>query len=143
MTPKYFASSTLCSTCPHREYIKERGLPGIAMCIILHFPGLNRMPQSLPHPSRADRSCCNARLSDWDLICLYNKQSSTNSRTWDETTLSKSFICNRKSRGPSTVPCGTPDSTLLAEDLCPSTTTCWSRVLKKAAVHCSICPWMP
>ena len=113
MTPKYFASSILCSTCPHMEYIKERGLPGIAMCIVLHFPGLKRMPQSLPHPSRADRSCCNARLSDWDLICLYNKQSSANSRTWDETTLGKSFICNRKSRGPSTVPCGTPDSTLL------------------------------
>jgi hypothetical protein len=49
--------------------------------------------------------------SFWLLISRYNKQSSTKSFTDDLTASGRSFMWQRNSMGPSTVPCGTPEST--------------------------------
>jgi hypothetical protein len=57
----------------------------------------------------------------------YNRQSSANRRTWNVTHFGRSFMRHRKSKGPRTVPCGTPESTVHADENSPSTTTLWSR----------------
>ena len=51
------------------------------------------------------------------------KQSSAKSLTLEDTIDGRSFMCNRKSIGPKTVPCGTPESTSTRPDDTPSTTT--------------------
>ena len=49
---------------------------------------------------------------------LYNRQSSAKSRTEEagSTTEGMSLIWHKKRRGPSTVPCGTPDRTLSSRE---------------------------
>ena len=37
----------------------------------------------------------------------------------------------RNRSGPSTVPCGTPDSTVIEDDKVPSTTSCMERSVRK------------
>ena len=76
------------------------------------------------------------------------RQSSANSRVWDEVThWGKSFKYTRNNNGPSTVPWGTPDVTGLVSDELPSRTTVWSRWERKvAATHSTRCllknePW--
>ena len=54
---------------------------------------------------------------------LWSKQSSANRRTVDCTDWGRSLICKRNRRGPKTVPCGTPDSTLALLEVWLSTTT--------------------
>ena len=51
------------------------------------------------------------------------KQSSAKSLTLEDTIDGRSFMCKRKSIGPKTVPCGTPESTSTRPDDTPSTTT--------------------
>ena len=56
------------------------------------------------------------------------RQSSANSRVWDEVThWGKSFKYTRNNNGPRTVPWGMPDVTGLVSDKLPSRTTVWSR----------------
>ena len=59
-----------------------------------------------------------------DLIFVYSRQSSVKKRTSDDTSKGKSFIWHKKSRGPKTVPWGTPESTATLLDDSQSTTTC-------------------
>jgi len=81
------------------------------------------MPHALLHPSleriqvllqgltvctRADGAVYEAIISS--LIC-------------EVMTDGRSFMWSKNKRGPSTVPCGTPDNTLPSGDLNPSTTT--------------------
>ena len=51
-------------------------------------------------------------------------QSSANIRIPDSTQSGRSLIKTRKSRGPKTVPCGTPLSTWMLSDVAPFTVTC-------------------
>ena len=63
--------------------------------------------------------------SFWESITLYNKQSSANSCSGDKILLVMSLIYNKNIRGPSTVPCGTPDVTVTGvEDLPLRSTHC-------------------
>ena len=58
-------------------------------------------------------------------------------------TLPISLIYERNIKGPSTVPCGTPDVTLAVLDLSPSMVTCCSRCVSHASSHDRMFPFMP
>ena len=110
---------------------------------MLHFVALNLMPQVFAHFSRLCRSCCRVIWSWKVLISLYSRQSSANRRTWEETAAGRSFMWQRKRRGPRTVPCGTPESTVVVLELMPSRTTfivLWER---KHSSHLWRGPVMP
>ena len=101
------------------------------------------MPHVSPRRSNAARSCCSATWSAMERMGRYMRQSSANNLTWEVTTLGKSLICIKNSRGPKTVPWGTPEITFEGRDLEPSTTTICSLVFKKAAVQSNKGPCMP
>ena len=84
-------------------------------------------------------SCSTAM--EWMGWCM--RQSSANSLTLEVTTLGKSLIYIKNSRGPKTAPWGTPEITFVVWDLEPSTTTVCSLVFKKAAVQSNKGPCMP
>ena len=67
------------------------------------------------------RSCCSSWQSRTDFTGLYITQSSANSRTVDVVCSARSLMKIRKSSGPSTDPCGTPDYTDAGPDVSPST----------------------
>jgi hypothetical protein len=73
--------------------------------------------------------------SSGDLILLYRRQSSANSLVVDLTDDGKSLIKSRNNRGPRTVSWGTPDETVLADDVWPSSTTCWLCSRRKLAIQ--------
>ena len=100
--------------------------PGLVLKI-LHFDGFNDIPHVMLQFSSVDRSFCNRIWSSIDLIGLYTKKSSANRRIVVPALrlLGISLMKRRKSRGPSTVPCGTPESTLSSFENTPSTMTFW------------------
>ena len=49
----------------------------------------------------------------------------------------------RKSNGPSTVPCGTPETTLVQVECSPPTTTLCLRHLRKFEIQVCVLLWMP
>jgi hypothetical protein len=61
--------------------------------------------------------------SSYVLILLYRRQSSANGLVVDLTDDGKSWIKSRNNRGKRTVPWGTPDETVLADNVWPSSTT--------------------
>jgi hypothetical protein len=79
------------------------------------------------------------RSSDVQIL-LYMRQSSADSRVVDLNNDGKSLIKSRNNRGPRTVPWGTPDETVLAGDVWPSSTTCWLRSKRKLAIQSCRCP---
>ena len=91
--------------------------------MMLHLAALNRIPHLTPQDSSKFRSLCSSICLLLLLICLYIKQSSAKSLTLKDTIDGRSFICKRKSIGPKTVPCGTPESTSTRLEDTPSTTT--------------------
>ena len=70
------------------------------------------------------------------------RQSSAKS-LWDVTVVGKSFIWQRKSMGPRTVPCGTPESTLTSSVVSPSSTTLIVLFVRKLVSHVWVLPTMP
>ena len=88
-----------------------------------HFAVLNPICQSFSHLVNLLMSSCKISQSFTDFICRYKIQSSANKRTCDLTADGRSLMCIRKSSGPSTVPCGTPDVTGELVDWEPSSTT--------------------
>ena len=61
------------------------------------------------------------------LLSLYRTESSANRRTVEWILSGRSLMYIRKRRGPSTVPCGTPDLTWVQGECSPLTTTLCSR----------------
>jgi hypothetical protein len=61
--------------------------------------------------SSAFRSSCNCILSLVLQISLYNKLTSAKRRTSDSVWLGMSLMYVKNNKGPSTVPCSTPDNT--------------------------------
>ena len=59
--------------------------------------------------------------------------------TWDV----KSSMYIRKSRGPSTLACGTPADRVLDVKVMPSKTTAWWLLVKNDVIHPCMSPWMP
>ena len=78
-----------------------------------------------------------------DLTGRYSRQSSAKRRTFEVRLLGRSFMYSRKKRGPSTVPCGTPEVTWMGVDADPFITTCWVLSVRKLSIHDDIGPVMP
>ena len=78
------------------------------------------MPQSFAHISSCSKSACSFWWSFAVLIVLYSKQSSANNLIEDVTLSGRSFMWQRNSIGSSTVPWGTPESTVVSFDFSPS-----------------------
>ena len=74
-------------------------------------------------------------LSLAEMMTLYSKQSSANSRAVELTLNGKSLIKTRKSSGPSTVHWGTPDVTGAGADFSPYTTSCRVLWLRKSWIQ--------
>ena len=71
-------------------------------------------------------------------------QSSAKRRTPQPGTANgRSSMNERNMIGPSTVPCGTPDSSLDHSEASPSTITLWRRSDRKALIHRCVVPWIP
>ena len=75
------------------------------------------------HNSRVWRSFCRVIDSHSELIARYMDVSSAKSLTLDLTWSGRSFIYIRKSMGPRTEPCRTPEDTAILSDLTPFKTT--------------------
>ena len=54
-----------------------------------------------------------------------------------------SLIKKRKRLGPSTDPCGTPDSTSMESDVCPSIITHWVLSQRKLLIQLFVFPVIP
>ena len=74
---------------------------------------------------------------------MSTKQSSANMPILGLTLGGKSFMKAMKSRGPSTLPCGTPEVTGEVSDLKPSSTTCCVLPERKSCIHFSKLPLIP
>ena len=130
-TLKYHVLSVSFCTTPSSSYPKT-----IFICracvhlIMLHLALLNFSCHLSPHSCSWLRSSWRT-LQSWTLAnCLYITQSSANRRTVDDVCSAKSLLKIRKSSGPNTEPCGTPDFTAAASDVSPSTTPLCVRLSK-------------
>ena len=101
------------------------------------------MPQSFAHISSCSKSACSFWWSFAVLIVLYSKQSSANSLIEDVTLSGRSFMWQRNSIGPSTMPWGTPESTVVSFDFSPSTIVRIDLAVKKFVSHLWILPFIP
>lgn len=72
------------------------------------------------------------QLELWLLISLYMMAKCL---VFDVTHSGRSFINIKNNSGPSTVPWGTPLTTLALPDAAPSTNTCCVLLLRKASIH--------
>ena len=109
-----------------------------------HFSGWNFICHIFSHFSSASRSSCSLFASASDLISLYRRQSSAKRRESEWLTASgRSLMKAKKSKGPNTVPCGTPEITSAWEDLHPSNSTRCFLWPRKDSIHCSVCPLTP
>ena len=79
--------------------------------------GLKTICHSLSHSCRWLRSVCSDAAFCWSRMTLYRWQSSAKSRTEEETLEGRSLMYTKNRRGPSTVPCGTPDVTAARDDV--------------------------
>ena len=100
-------------------------LVALVMEMMLHFFTLNCIPQVLLHWVSLSRSCCSMWQSACILTSRHRRQSSANRRIDEDVSAVMSLMKMRKSRGPSTVPWGTPDITGASLEVNPSTTTLW------------------
>ena len=116
-------------------------LGGILMT--LHFDGLNLLSHFFSQLSSAFRSSCNCILSLVLQISLYNKLSSEKRQTSDSMWLGMSLMYVKNNKGPSTVPCGTPDNTSSLSDFVPSSTTCCFLFERKDLIHALVHSRMP
>ena len=101
------------------------------------------MPQSFAHISSCSKSACSFWWSFAVLNVLYSKQSSASSLTEDVTLSCRSFMWQRNSIGPSTVPLGTPESTVVSLDCSPSTIVRIDLAVRMFVSHLWILPFIP
>ena len=101
----------------------------------LHFLGLNLSCHLYCHACSCMRSCYSSWQPPTVFTDLYTTQSSANSQTVEFVCSARSLMKIRKSRGPSTDPCGTPDFTDAGPDVSPSTTTLWVLPLRNDCIH--------
>ena len=114
----------------------------ISCLMTLHFLGLNLSCHLFCHACSCMRSCSSWQ-SRTDFTDLYITQSSANSRTVDVVCSARSLMKIRKSSGPSTDPCGTPDFTDAGPDVSPSTTTLSVLHSRNDCIHPYMLPSMP
>ena len=81
--------------------------------------GWNSMPIFFSLSARRFMSSCRIIQSSWFFIFLYKMQSSANNLVHDWAPSGRTLVNNKKSRGPRTVPGGSPLMTWLLSDLEP------------------------
>ena len=142
-TPRYLAFWTCCSCSPCRKYWAGIGFFFLVTVKTWHFPALKSICQVFSQDSNFSRSFCRCWQSKLFLMVRYKMVSSAKRRTLELMLLPISFMYARKSVGPRTDPCGTPEVTWPTEDISPSTTTCWVRSVRKFSIHLRVLPLMP
>ena len=143
VTPRYLAEGTDSKTVPWSMYLVWMGHLALVICRTWHLDGLKLMSHRFSHISRMWRSFCRIIDSPSELIARYMAVSSAKSLTLDLTWSGRSFIYARKSMGPRTEPCGTPEDTAILSDLTPFKTTAWERESKKSLTQLSVLPRIP
>ena len=105
---------------------------------------LNSMLFAVAHLYTCSRSCCNRITSSGVAISLPIRVSSAKleMNVW-AISLSMSPIRMRKSRGPITEPCGTPEITGVGSDFSPLTRTVWCLPVRNEWSHLPIFPSTP
>ena len=142
-TPRYLIPETQLSGKPLIVYLAQTVLSLLEICIMEHLCGFKVICQEFTHNLCWTRSSSNWMALFEERIVRYTKQSSANSLT-DEVILSvMSLIKIRKSNGPSTVPCGTPEVTGTTLDDTPSTITHCFLLLRRLLIHCNVLLLMP
>ena len=141
-TPRYLAQLVGFNWWPWMEYDAWIGIFLLVIVMTSHLSGLRDMSQSLSHCCRLPRSSWSCFVSSMLEMERYIRQSSANILVVEDTAAGKSLMNTRNNRGPSTVPCGTPDVTLAGVDIWPTITTLCVRSLRNASIHCKTCPRM-
>jgi len=113
------------------------------MLRIWHFLVLKVICQATDQWNNLSMSSCSWIVSWSDVIFLYRMQSSAKRRISDVMLSETSLMYRRKSKGPRTVPCGTPDVTGSQVDWDPFTTTRCLRLDKKELIQLSVLPRIP
>ena len=124
---QYLAEGTDSKTVPWSMYLVWMGHLALVICRTWHLDGLKLMSHRFSHISRMWRSFCRVIDSPSELIARYMAVSSAKSLTLYLTWSGRSFIYARKSMGPRTEPCGTPEDTAILSDLTPFKRTAWER----------------
>jgi len=88
-------------------------------------------------------SSCKMRRSQRFLIARYRIQSSANNLISERMSLAMSLMYSKNNKGPRTVPCGTPDETVLQDDWVPFSVIRWRRHERKDSTHRKVPPRMP
>ena len=82
-------------------------------------------------------------LSGWNGIIHFSPHLASLSRSSCKLLLSDETVEKRKRLGPSTDPCGTPDSTYMMSDFSPSMTTRCVLSDRKPFIHAFVFPLIP
>ena len=122
-TPRYAWLATLESGCPNSEYWCELGLVLFVMGRCTHFDILNCFCHLSDHFSSWIKSVCRIWWSMLEFILRYIMLSSANRRILDWMFSLMSLMYSKKSTGPRSEPCGTPDVTSVVSDRAPLTET--------------------
>ena len=112
----------------------------LVILISSHLSGLKCIFQSASQSCSLFRSSCRDAASSSVLMGRYKRQSSAKRRALAWTLDGRSLMYARNSRGPSTVPWGTPDVTGAELDDLPSTTTFWVLLDRKLFYPLKGCP---
>ena len=107
-----------------------------------HLDGLNDICHFCCHSSREARSDCRTSVSAGLSILLYSNVSSANNLAVEWTASGRSLMYARKSRGPKTLPWGTPERTRALVDRQPSRAPCCVRLDRKSRIHVRVVPFM-
>jgi hypothetical protein len=91
--------------------------------LALHFFAFSIIPDRLHHSLILSISFCRQNMSADVCILRYNTVSSANNRMELEICCVMSFRKIRNSKGPKTLPCGTPDKASSGCEVAPSTKT--------------------
>ena len=103
----------------------------------LHLSGRKDICHLCSHCSRASMSRWRSMQSSLVFIGRKIKLSSAKSlvEVIGEMDSGRSFMYSRKSRGPRTVPCGTPEETVTGSEEVPSSSTRWVLRVRKAVIQ--------
>ncbi len=101
--------SRVTGGCPNSEYWCELGLVLFVLGRCTHFDILNCICHLSDHFSRWIKSVCRSWWSMLEFILRYIMLSSANRRILDWMFSLMSLMYGKKSIGPRTEPCGTPD----------------------------------
>ena len=124
---RFFLALVTPSWTQWRWYSESTGLCLLVIWRTSHFDGLKSMFYFLSHSSSADRSAWSAAVSSGDATGQCSRVLSAKRPVSEDTHSGRSLMYTRKSRGPKTLPCWTPDRTGALSEFTPSTTALWCR----------------